>query len=455
MLLLVLIAGLAGWCLRDYWLRLGEAPWPDRFWPWLLQGFAFPLVVWSVVNLGFGDRFPALVPQIADAQKAAQPWFELWVLWVFIGVFLICIHWLSLSYLWLLGRILARALFGPVPGVEDRRELAAHFLIFGAISALLGAALVHFSPYPIAAVGLAVLPLVHFTIDLAEKPPPVPSYSKAIARLKFGKYEDAEWEVISQLEKCENDFKGWMMLAELYARQKRQLDDAVRVVWDICQDPATQPYQISLACHQLADWQLEIAANPAGARAALEHLAKLLPGSHFARMAQQRLRQIPATAEEFDASRQPKRIRLPILREEFDPTPAPSSPSPPSQAPSPRSSREALAEADRLTDKLTADPNDFDTRQELATVFAEKLGRVDLAIEQLALLIELADPSDEQKARWTAQTAHWRFSENRDPAAYRAALRQLIHEYPQTSHAFAAQRRLNLMEMNFVPQSAG
>jgi len=34
-----------------------------------------------------------------------------------------------------------------------------------------------------------------------------------------------------------------------------------------------------------------------------------------------------------------------------------------------------------------------------------------------------------------------------DPAAARVRLEQLVREFPQTPQAFAAQRRLNLMEM--------
>ena len=44
------------------------------------------------------------------------------------------------------------------------------------------------------------------------KPTP-PMYARAIARMKFGKYSEAELEIIRELEKCEDDFEGWMMLA--------------------------------------------------------------------------------------------------------------------------------------------------------------------------------------------------------------------------------------------------
>src|SRR5205814_955062 len=86
---------------------------------------------------------------------------------------------------------------------------------------------------PIALVSL-FFPIVHCTMYQAEKPEPVPTYGRAEGQLKFGKFEDAELEVISQLEKKENDFKGWLMLAELYATKYHRLDDAAQVVLDLC-----------------------------------------------------------------------------------------------------------------------------------------------------------------------------------------------------------------------------
>jgi hypothetical protein len=288
---------------------------------------------------------------------------------------------------------------------------------------------------------LALLPIVHFTIEMGEKPIVYTSYGKAIGHLKRGKVEDAEWEVISQLEKVENDFEGWMLLAEMYAKDYRNMEDAARVILDVCKQPDVQQVQISIACHKLADWQLEIAENPVGARAALELLCRKLPGTHFAHMAQQRIRQIPSTCEEFDEAKKGRKIRLQPLLEETN-TP---------QHSEPVSRIEAAAEANRLSDKLSTDPNDIPAREKLALVLGEKLGKIDLAVEQLTLLGEL-DATEEQKAKWLAQIASWEFNRDKDPEKFQSALRRIIREYPQTSHAFAAQRRLYLLEMNFVEE---
>lgn len=438
MVLLALSAVVAGWCSHRYWMRLGgeKSGWRSRYWPWLAQGLILPSLLWSIFNLGWGENLPPLVPQIIDAQQLRGPWLGLWLAWSLAGALIVVFYWTALTYIWLLLRMFEEA--------PDKRELLFSIgtlaLFSGAIAALLvkGAGWIHLG----SGVCFALLPVVYFTIDLAEKPPPRAAYGKAVGQLKRGKYEEAEWEVIHQLEKAENDFEGWMLLAELYAKQYRNLEDAARVILDICRHPGVQPFHVSVACHKLAEWQLEVGENPLGARAALEFLCRKIPGTHFARMAEQRLRQIPSSFEEYDELKQPKRIRLPSLRENASPA----------AATAPVSRAEAAAEANRLSEKLTEDPDDIPAREKLALVLAEKLGKIDLAVEQLALLSNVPDAGDEQKAKWLAQIASWEFNRSRDKDQFRTALRTIVADYPQTSHAFAAQRRLYLMEMDFAEQ---
>ena len=435
-MLLALIAAIAAWCSREYWMRLADDekhPWHKRFQPWAIQGFVFPWLIWSLFIIGWGESLPSFVPQIIDAQQSRAPWFGLWVKWSLAGAILIGFHWTALTYIWLMGRIIEEA--------TDKKEVLANIGIFLLFSGTVAGVIVYYYGWIhiAAAVCLALLPVVHFSIDLAERPHFFTSYSKATGQIKRGKYQDAEWEVIAQLEKRDDDFEGWMILAELYAKDYRNIEDAARVILDICKHPATQPVQISLACHKLADWQLEIAENPLGARAALELLCRRLPGTHFATMAQQRIRQIPNTCEEFDELKKPKAIRLPTLAENLDSRPDSNVNRP-----------EAAAEANRLSAKLTQDPNDIPTREKLALVLAEKLNETTLAIEQLTLLMELPSATTEQKAKWLAQTASWEYTRNHDKEKFQLALRRIVSDFPQTVHAFAAQRRLYLLEMDFL-----
>ena len=436
---LALTAVFAGWCSHRYWTRIAgpDKEWNKRFWPWALQGLLFPWLIFCIFNIGWGSRIPPLVPQILEAQRNSNPWFWLWVMWGLAGALLIIFYWAAVTYCWLLARIVQLA--------SDRKEVLLNIGFFGLFSGSVAAVLVYYSGCIYLGPGIcfALLPIVHFTIDLAEKPPAYATYGKAIAQRKRGKIQDAEWEVISQLEKSENDFEGWILLAEMYARDYRNIEDAARVILDICRQPDVQQVHISVACHKLADWQLEFAENPIGARAALELLCRKLPGTHFAHMAQQRIRQIPSSCEEFDELKKPRRIRLRSLREGSEPVRA-----------EPSSRTEAAAEANRLSDKLTEDPNDISAREKLALVLSEKLGKIDLAVEQLTLLRDLPDATEEQRAKWLAQIASWEFTRDKDSEKFRSALRQIINEHPQTSHAFAAQRRLFLLEMDDTEHSS-
>src|SRR5205823_9910134 len=117
-----------------------------------------------------------------------------------------------------------------------------------------------------------LLPIANSSLPLMATKPIGPMYSRAIAKMKMGKYDDAEWEVIQQLEICEDDFEGWLMLAELYANHFADLAGAERTIKDICSDPNVSPSQLSIALHRLADWHLKPGDDPVAARRALEEI---------------------------------------------------------------------------------------------------------------------------------------------------------------------------------------
>ena len=229
------------------------------------------------------------------------------------------------------------------------------------------------------------------------------------------------------------------MLANLYANKFDDLPEADRMIRELCGQPNVSGIQTSLALHRLADWHLKRGDDPASARSALEAICLRLPGTHFARMARQRIDQLPANREELIEQRTPKMIRLPALNDDLDD-------SPPAR-PADSNRREAEMQADRCVERLKRNPNDAEARENFATILAERLGEADLAIEQLDLLLAMPDQPVEKSAEWLARSAAWQMKYRQDPAAARVRLKQLVREFPQTPQAFAAQRRLNLMEM--------
>jgi tetratricopeptide (TPR) repeat protein len=262
-------------------------------------------------------------------------------------------------------------------------------------------------------------------------------YSRAIARMKFGKYRDAEMEIISQLERAENDFDGWLMLGELYASQFKDIAEAEQIILEICDQPNVTPSQISVALHKLADWQISVASDPEAAARSLQVISNRLPGTHLARMAELRRTQLPHSPAELRERREPRPIPLPALSDLPDEAGAPAKDA--------IDSDQAAALAQQLTQQLTRDPNDISAREKLARLLAEPLGQADLAIEQIELLLGVADQPDAKRAEWLSLIAAWQLRHRHDPTAARAILQRLIHEYPNTAQAFAAQRRLNLL----------
>jgi hypothetical protein len=296
---------------------------------------------------------------------------------------------------------------------------------------------------------LWILPIAHGALSIAVPKHPVPMYSRAIAKMKFGKYDEAEWEVIHELEKCDDDFEGWLMLAELYANHFRDMAEADRTIRETCGQPNVTGSQVAVAMHRLADWYLKLADDPTGARRALEEICQRMPGTHLDKMARQRINRLPATREELREQRKGRTIRLPALGDSLDQAAGSSEPT--------LSQAQTVAQANKWVEKLKQDPDNVPAREELARLFAEHLDQLDLAIEQLNLLMEMPGQPEHKITEWLSLLAAWQIKNRRDLGAARILLERLVRDYPQSPQAFAAQRRINLMdaELKFRQARAG
>lgn len=431
MLLAVAILIAVACCVREHWSRLhNDDPEGNALLrKWFLQGVAVPAGVWALVNLGLFESFPALIPRIAIAQATDKMWWNFWVGAVVNGTGFTIICWGAITYVWMI--------FKATRQVGDTPDFRWSLVTVGLPMFFLASLLALSGKWVVlpSALLIVLMPLTHRVLNLVEEAPPKPMYGAAQGKINFGKYEDAEVEVINQLEKKDNDFNGWMMLAELYATKFHRLDDAAQVIVDLCRDPSVTEVEASLACNKLADWQLQIGDNPPAARAALDLLIQRAPNSHVARLAEARLKQMPRTREDLLDIRKRRAIRLPALREDFA--------APVSDA---QSMHDASLEANRLSDRLREDPNNFEARERLAILLAEKLGQVNLGIEQLRLMVNMPEVLGERAAKWLGQIASWERSLNKNEQRFRAILNEIIRLYPNTSHALAARRQLQLIE---------
>ncbi len=449
---------LAGW-VPLFWRRVFEEE-PRPAWRWLLvwalKGLGAPALFWMILNLGIPGVCPPFMPEVDAARAAGAGWFDVYTAVISRGWAAIASYWAAMTFFWLAASFVLR--------FENWRTLLGVFLswslfLFPVTLLLLwwlgwaglglagtvwfGAAAYNMLPL-VPARNTAAHPRFGTLADLVAiklpgaKPLP-PDYSRAVAKMQFGKFSEAEWEVISELEKCEDDVEGWMMLAELYATHFHDLPAADQTIRDLCEQTNVTPSQVAVALHRLADWQLKEGADPVAARRALEEVCRRFPGSHLDKMARLRLQAIPATREELLAQRQVKTFHLPVLGTEagraVEAEPVPMNP------------EEARSRATELVEKLKVNPNDAPAREAFARLLAEQLGQTDLALEQMELLLRMGEPAPETAAGWLARMAEWQVRYKQDSGAAQELLERLSHQYPQTPQAFEAQARLTALRV--------
>jgi len=402
-------------------------------WSWLWKGMGVPIFVWLAWNFGMLPGLPPVIAQMAQIQPGSQGWTQAFVVFTAAALFVISSYWAALSLGWLLFALAGRE--------ELRKDIIEAGTLWSLVMGPLALLITYLSGW--AGAGIAVvlwlLPIAQTSLPLLSRKKIGPLYSRAIGKMKLGKYEDAEWEVLQELEKCENDFEGWMMLADLYANHFDDLAGAQRTIQEVCMQPDVTPTQISVSLHRLADWQLKVGADPLAARRSLEEICERLPGTHLAMMARQRINQLPASEEDLRAQRKGRTIRLPALNDALEETAA--------NVESEATEEETIAQANRWVEKLKQNPDNTAAREELARLFAERLERAELGIDQLELLLEMPGQPAQKMAEWVSLIAAWHLKYRREPEMARKSLQRLIREYPQSAQAFAAQRHLKLMDM--------
>lgn len=409
-----------------------EFPIDRAFLRWAIRGLLIPIFVWLLVNLNAIPNFPPLLPELAMSKPSAKLGLGASIHLISTGFVAIALCWTMVSFGWMFLYIARKS--------GTPRELWFNLgFWFVVLSPFVWVSfrLFGMSGAPLALL-ICLIPTVHAALEAVERPVRIPSYSIAVARMKFGRFADAEKHVLAELEKCETDYDGWMMLAELYALHFHELHEAEAAIHNLAAEPTITDFQVTMAFHRLADWHLKPGNDPVAARRTLEEICIRMPGSHFATMARHRISQIPETREELFEQRKTKTLRMPALNEDFgdEGLAMPRKPG--------VSRAEVLAQIDKLAQRLTRNPNDVPGREDLALALAEGAGKVEMGIEQLNLLLEMPDQPEQKCAQWLAQIAVWQYKLSKDPGAARAVLERLIREFPQTPQAFSAQRRLNL-----------
>jgi len=432
LLITMILAGSFIMAAFHYWKRLGDDEWTEDEWRlflrWVWTGAAVPFALWLVLNTGLPG--PPVWPSITPMSAGVGAWWKSFDDAAAAGLFFISSYWAGVTFVWLLGRVFERT--------DDRRTFLG--MCFAWSLLLVPGALIIVGVGGWGLAGMAMMlcgvALVHTTLPLKRVKPPAPCYSRALARISFGKYDEAELEVIRELETCENDFDGWMMLAELYATHFNDLPGAEQTVRDLCEQPTTMPGQVSIALHRIADWHLKLAHDPVAARHALERICARMPGTHMDKMARMRLNQLPATREELLERERGKPLHLPHVSEESE-----------VGTPQALPREQAATAANECVEALRKNPDDVAAREKFAGLLAESLGDAKTAIEQLELLLAMPDQPPAKRGEWLLLKAGWHARYLDDLEMAKLVYQEIMRDFPNSAPAFGAQRRLNLLNL--------
>jgi hypothetical protein len=411
-----------------------------QWWGWLLgwslKGLLVPAAIWTLMNVGLSWSLQPFMPSVQMARYHGVGWFAVFLEVLIQGGFILASCWSAVTLAWTLVRA------GLATTGEARSNFKGLFwtcflgmLVPALIFVLLGG----WPLYGMAAL-LVLVPMAGYAPGILHPAKAPPMYARAIARMKFGKYAEAEWEIIRELEKCEDDFNGWLMMAELYANHFHDLAEAEQTVLEICDNPNTTPSQLAVVLHRLADWQLKMAEDPDAARRALQMIADRLPGTHLARMAHLRMKQLPVTAQDLREQQTARPIPLPALGDKLDDNASPNEM--PDHA-------QAAKLANVCVQKLEQNPDDVFAREKLARLLAEQLDQAQSAIEQLRLLLQMPEQDEARRAEWLGLIAAWQIKQLGDPEAGRKTLEELVSEFPRTPQALAARRRIRLLSADY------
>lgn len=422
------------WAAFFYRARLlgDDSPYTTRWLVgWAIKGVALPLVLWIIFNSGISVRMPPIFTFSNSPKFLVRVTGQITPAIIMVGS-----YWCALTLVWLAGMAFGRA------EKESRKDIIVSTGIIYVLALPIAALILNSAGLP--ALGFVVilcaLPLIHCTMTFLVQVDPTPSYSRAVAAMKFGKYAEAEKSVLEQLEKSETDFQGWLMLAELYATQFHDIKEAERTIYGLVNEPQTSAADVAVAFHKLADWHLKLCDNPTAARRCLEEICKRYPETHLAKMAGLRINQIPDNSEKLKEQQKPKVIRVPVFGQNM------GGPVILEARGTESDITQASEAANKCVEKLKADPNDVATREQLARILAERLNMLEAALEQIELLIEMPEQSEKKIAEWLSMIAQWQVKYGNDPDGARATLERLVHDYPTSIQAFEAQQQLSLVK---------
>jgi len=271
-------------------------------------------------------------------------------------------------------------------------------------------------------------------------PVPRPLYSMARAKQKNGQYLEAIALIREQLNRFPMDVEGQLLLAEIQAEHLKDLAGAELTIQRFCAQPGHAPKNVAFALYSMADWHLAIGQDRDAARACLEKIIELLPGSEFALGAAQRIAHL-ASPEMIVRGFEPEKKhltegdqRIGLLKPGEQTGPAEVDPG---------------TLAAEYVRHLEEHPLDCEVREKLAVLYADHYHRLDLAVDQLEQMIQMPSQPARNIVRWLNLMADLQVREGADLETVQATLQRIIDRGPNLAAAELARNRLSLLKLEF------
>ena len=271
-----------------------------------------------------------------------------------------------------------------------------------------------------------------------EEPVPQPLYSIARSLQKKGRYHEAVLEIHKQLERFPTDVEGQLLLAQIQAEDLKDMPGAGLTIERFCAQPGHAPANIAFALYSLADWHLKISQDRESAQRALERVIALLPESEFALGAAHRIAHLGSAEmllashdrKKFTVIEGPRNIGLMSNREHLKPAEA-----------------DPEQEAAECVKHLAQHPLDTEAREQLAVIYADHYGRLDLAAGELEQMIAQPNQPGKLVVRWLNLLADLQIRNGAGEEAVRQTLQRIVDRAPNLAAAEIARNRLALLKL--------
>jgi len=289
---IALVLALCIWAVGRYWeplVAVGCFQNEQRLLTWAAKGIAVPLLLWIGFNFALTPGAVATIPRLSLASATAADWTRIALELLLPAVPLVASCWAAATLAWLIVRLAAQT--------DCRNEILGAGIFWGVLlSPVVGLILLLFGWSGSGVALLALLtPILRDLLALGTPKRLPPAYERALERLQRGEHSAAEMEIIRQLEKQEDDFKGWMLLAGIYAKQFGDLREAERIVREVCRQPTITRAEFSEALMQLGEWHRQLGCDPAAACRIWSEICALFPHSEFADVARRRINKLAVT----------------------------------------------------------------------------------------------------------------------------------------------------------------